>query len=112
MREAPSLVVIDKLLKEGASIIAFDPVAQKEAHRILGNSITYAKDEYDACIDVDALIIVTEWPEFRMPNFRVIEKLLKTKTIFDGRNIYEPEEMKEMKFNYYSIGRKSVIISN
>ncbi len=112
MREAPSLVVIDKLLKEGASIIAFDPVAQKEAHRILGNSITYAKDEYDTCIDVDALIIVTEWPEFRMPNFRVIEKLLKTKTIFDGRNIYEPEEMKEMKFNYYSIGRKSVVISN
>ncbi|HSO87149.1 MAG TPA: hypothetical protein VLQ91_11395 [Draconibacterium sp.] len=56
-------------------------------------------------------IIVTEWPEFRMPNFRVIEKLLKTKTIFDGRNIYEPEDMKELKFNYYSIGRKSIIIS-
>jgi UDPglucose 6-dehydrogenase len=109
MREAPSLVIIDKLLKEGASIVAFDPVAIEEAHRILGDTISYAKDEYDACIDVDALIIVTEWPEFRMPNFRVIEKLLKTKTIFDGRNIYEPEEMQEMKFNYYSIGRKAVV---
>lgn len=111
MREAPSLVIIDKLIKEGASIVAFDPVAKKEAHRILGDTITYAKDEYDTCIDVDALIIVTEWPEFRMPNFRVIEKLLKTKTIFDGRNIYEPEEMQEMKFNYYSIGRKPIVIS-
>ncbi len=109
MREAPSLVIIEKLLSLGASIIAFDPVAQKEAHRILGDTISYAKDEYDACVDVDALIIVTEWSEFRMPNFRVIEKLLKTKTIFDGRNIYEPEEMKELKFNYYSIGRKSII---
>jgi UDPglucose 6-dehydrogenase len=109
MREAPSLVIINKLLKEGASIAAFDPVAKEEAHRILGDSITYAKDEYDACIDADALIIVTEWSEFRMPNFRVIEKLLKSKTIFDGRNIYEPEEMKDLKFNYYSIGRKSVV---
>jgi UDPglucose 6-dehydrogenase len=99
------------LIDLGASVIAFDPVAQEEAHRILGDKISYAKDEYDACVDVDALIIVTEWPEFRMPNFRVIEKLLKTKTIFDGRNIYEPEEMQELKFNYYSIGRKPVIIS-
>ena len=111
MREAPSLVIIDKLLESGASVIAFDPVAQEEARRILGDKITYAKDEYDACVDVDALIIVTEWPEFRMPNFRVIEKLLKTKTIFDGRNIYEPEEMQNLKFNYYSIGRKSIIIA-
>jgi UDPglucose 6-dehydrogenase len=111
MREAPSLVIIDKLLGLGASVIAFDPVAHEEAHRILGDKIAYAKDEYDACVDVDALIIVTEWPEFRMPNFRVIGKLLKTKTIFDGRNIYEPEEMQDLKFNYYSIGRKSIIIS-
>ena len=111
IREAPSLVIIDKLLTEGASIVAFDPVAHDEAYRVLGHSISYAKDEYDACIDADALIIVTEWSEFRMPNFRVIEKLLKTKTIFDGRNIYEPDEMQEMKFNYYSIGRKAIICS-
>jgi UDPglucose 6-dehydrogenase len=99
------------LLIEGASVVAYDPVAMEEAHHTLGDSIAYAKDEYDACIDVDALIVVTEWPEFRMPNFRVIEKLMKNKTIFDGRNIYEPEEMRDLKFDYYSIGRKAVIIS-
>ena len=109
MREAPSLVIIDLLLKEGAQVVAYDPVAMEEAQRILGDKITYAKDEYDACIDTDALVVVTEWPEFRMPNFRVIEKLMKAKTIFDGRNIYEPEEMQELKFNYYSIGRKPVM---
>jgi UDPglucose 6-dehydrogenase len=111
MREAPSLVIIDMLLKEGASVIAYDPVAMDETRRILGDKITFAKDEYDACIDANALIVVTEWPEFRMPNFRVVEKLLKSKTIFDGRNIYEPEEMQDLKFNYYSIGRKPVISS-
>ncbi|MGE5394682.1 MAG: UDP-glucose dehydrogenase family protein [Candidatus Saccharibacteria bacterium] len=109
MREAPSLVIIDLLLQKGASVIAYDPVAMEEAKRILGDKITYAKDEYDACVDADALIVVTEWPEFRVPNFRILAKLLKTKTIFDGRNIYEPEEMQEIKFNYYSIGRKPVI---
>jgi UDPglucose 6-dehydrogenase len=111
MREAPSLVIIDLLLKEGASVIAYDPVAMHEAQRIVGDKITYANDEYEACIDADALVVVTEWPEFRMPNFRVLEKLMKTKTIFDGRNIYEPEEMLEIGFNYYSIGRKPVILT-
>ncbi len=109
MREAPSLVIIDSLLREGATVSAYDPVAMEEAHRIVGDKITFAKDEYETCIDSDALIVVTEWPEFRMPNFKVIEKLLKTKTIFDGRNIYEPEEMADINFNYYSIGRKPVI---
>ena len=111
MREAPSLVIIDILLREGASVVAYDPVAMEEAQHILGDKIVFAKDEYDACIDADALIVVTEWAEFRTPNFRVIEKLLKSKTIFDGRNIYEPEEMQEMNFNYYSIGRKPVVVS-
>lgn len=110
MREAPSLVIIEMLLNEGANVIAYDPVAMEEAQRMLGNKIIYAKDEFEACIDVDALVIVTEWPEFRIPNFRVIKKLMKNNTIFDGRNIYEPEEMQELNFNYYSIGRKSVII--
>ncbi len=110
MREAPSLVIIENLLKEGASVVAYDPVAQEEAHRILGDKITYAKDEYDACIDADALLIVTEWSEFRSPNFRVIEKIMKSNTIFDGRNIYDPEEMKELRSNYYSIGREPVLI--
>ncbi len=109
MREAPSLVIINLLLNEGAIVSAYDPVAMEETRRILGDKITFAKDEYEACIDSDALIVVTEWPEFRMPNFKVVEKLLKTKTIFDGRNIYEPEEMADINFNYYSIGRKPVI---
>ncbi|NQU84909.1 MAG: UDP-glucose/GDP-mannose dehydrogenase family protein, partial [Mariniphaga sp.] len=111
MREAPSLVVIDKLRKAGAEIIAYDPVAMDEGKRILDKTITFAKDEYDACIDADALIIITEWPEFRIPNFRVLEKLLINKVIFDGRNIYDPDEMNELKFTYYSIGRKSIINS-
>jgi UDPglucose 6-dehydrogenase len=104
MREAPSLVIIDALLNAGANVKAFDPVAMHETQKILGDQITYAKDQNDALIDADALIVATEWPEFRSPNFNVMTKLLKTKTIFDGRNIYELEEMKEMGFTYYCIG--------
>jgi len=109
MREAPSLVIIDHLLSEGAEIVAYDPVAQEEAKRILGDKISFAKDEYEACIDVEALIIVTEWSEFRIPNFMVLKKLMKDHIIFDGRNIYDPEEMDELDFTYYSIGRKDVL---
>lgn len=109
MREAPSLVIIDHLLKEGVEIVAYDPVAQNEAKRILGDKISFAKDEYEACIDADALIVVTEWSEFRIPNFKVLGKLLKSKTIFDGRNIYDPEEMDELGYTYYSIGRKNIL---
>jgi UDPglucose 6-dehydrogenase len=109
MREAPALVVIDKLLKEGAEIVAYDPVAMKECDRRIGDSIQYAKDQYDALIDADALIVVTEWNEFKVPNFRVMEKLLKTKLIFDGRNIYEMDELIEHNYTYYSIGREVVI---
>ncbi|MEM8508066.1 MAG: UDP-glucose/GDP-mannose dehydrogenase family protein [Bacteroidota bacterium] len=108
MREAPSLVIIEQLKALGANIRAYDPVAMEEAERIIGNGIEYAKDEYDACIDADALILVTEWSEFRMPNFRILEKLMSEKTIFDGRNVYDPEELAEQGFNYYSIGRKVV----
>lgn len=108
MREAPSLVIIDHLLNAGAEVVAYDPVAMYETQRILGDTIGYAKDEYDACVDADALIVVTEWPEFRMLNFWVLSKLLKNKIIFDGRNIYEPEEMREEGYSYYSIGRKTV----
>lgn len=108
MREAPSLVIIEKLLQAGASVTAYDPVAMEEAQRILGDKITYAKDEYDATIDADSLILVTEWSDFRVPNFRVLEKLLKNKVVFDGRNIYDPAEMAQHGFTYYGIGRKTV----
>ncbi len=110
MREAPSLVVIEKLLEAGASVVAYDPVAMEEAKRILGDKIEMAKDEYEACIDADAMILVTEWSEFRSPNFRVLQKLLKNNLIFDGRNIYDPVEMAEQGFSYYAIGRKPVNI--
>jgi UDPglucose 6-dehydrogenase len=109
MREAPSLVIIDQLLKDGAGITAYDPVAMNEGKRILGDKIQFAKDEYEACIDADAMVLVTEWPEFRVPNFKVLERLLKNKIIFDGRNIYDPEEMAELGFTYYGIGRPKVI---
>lgn len=108
MREAPSLVIIEKLLDAGAEVVAYDPVAMGEAKRILGDRITLAKDEYEACIDADALLLVTEWPEFRIPNFKVLGKLLKNKLIFDGRNIYDPAELKELSYSYYPIGRKSI----
>jgi UDPglucose 6-dehydrogenase len=105
MREAPSLVIIQKLLEEGAGIIAYDPVAMSESKRKTGDIIEYAKDQYDALVDADALIVVTEWNEFRTLNYKVIEKLMKQKIIFDGRNLYEPTEMEEFGFTYYSIGR-------
>jgi len=104
MREAPSLVIIDKLLNEGACVKAYDPAAMDETKRILGDKIEYATDQYEAVINADALVLVTEWSEFRMPNFRVMEKLLKGKVIFDGRNIYDPEEMEENGYIYYAIG--------
>lgn len=104
MREAPSIVIINQLIEAGAKVKAFDPVAMHEATRDLGDTITYAKDEYDALVDTDALLLVTEWPEFRVPNFSVVGKLLKNKVIFDGRNIYDREELKESGFEYYGIG--------
>nr|WP_298793918.1 UDP-glucose/GDP-mannose dehydrogenase family protein [uncultured Allomuricauda sp.] len=108
MREAPSLVIIEQLKALGANVRAYDPVAMEETKRILGDKIEYAKDEYDAIIEADALIVVTEWSEFRMPNFRILEKLMNEKLVFDGRNIYDPEEMGELGFTYYSIGRNVV----
>ncbi|WP_276496867.1 UDP-glucose dehydrogenase family protein [Pontibacter litorisediminis] len=106
MREAPSLVLIEKLLGAGAKVRAYDPVAMKEARHTLGESIEYGKDEYETLIDADALLLVTEWPEFRSPNFNVVGKLMREKTVFDGRNIYDAQEMRERGFSYYGIGVK------
>ena len=107
MREAPSLVIIEKLLAEGATVSAYDPVAIPEAKHTLGDTITYAKDQFEALVDADALLVVTEWPEFRSPSFEVVSRLLKEKVIFDGRNIYDPAEMKEIGFAYHCIGIKT-----
>ncbi|MGI4743425.1 MAG: UDP-glucose dehydrogenase family protein [Janthinobacterium lividum] len=107
MREAPSLVIIEKLLAEGATVSAYDPVAIAEAKHTLGDTITYAKDQFEALVDADALLVVTEWPEFRSPSFEVVGRLLKQKVIFDGRNIYDPSEMKDIGFTYHCIGIKT-----
>ena len=107
MREAPSLVIIEKLLAEGATVSAYDPVAIPEAKHTLGETITYAKDQFDALVDADALLVVTEWPEFRSPSFGVVGRLLKEKVIFDGRNIYDAAELHEIGFTYHCIGVKT-----
>lgn len=104
MREAPSLVIIQKLLEAGAKVKAYDPVAMKEAKHTLGETIIYAEDQYEALIDADCLVLVTEWPEFRVPNFNIMRKLLNKPIIFDGRNIYEIAEMKHKGFDYFCIG--------
>lgn len=105
MRDAPSLVLIEALLKAGAKIKAYDPVAMNECRRRIGEAIEYANDQYKALLDSDALVIVTEWNEFRVPNFNIMKKIMRNKVIFDGRNIYEPAEIKDLGFIYYGIGR-------
>jgi UDPglucose 6-dehydrogenase len=104
MREAPSLVIINMLLEAGAKVKAYDPVAMKEARHHFGETISYVEDQYEALIDADCLAILTEWPEFRVPNFKIIKKLLNNAVIFDGRNIYDKAEMNRNGFNYYCIG--------
>jgi UDPglucose 6-dehydrogenase len=108
MREAPSLVLIEDLTKRGATIVAFDPVAMHEAQKSLGGNanVTFAADAQSALAGADALAIVTEWKTFRAPDFAAIKSALKAPVIFDGRNLYEPETMKELGFEYYPIGRK------
>ena len=105
MREAPSLVLIEQLLEAGATVTAFDPVAMDECRRKIGDRIRYASQMYEALKDADAMVVVTEWQEFKVPKFTYIEKSLKEKVIFDGRNIYSPEQMREFGYIYYGIGR-------
>jgi UDPglucose 6-dehydrogenase len=104
MREAPSLEIVKKLLKAGANVKAYDPVALNEAKHHFGDTILYYKDQYEALIEADCLAVLTEWPEFKIPNFNIINKLLNTTAIFDGRNIYDKEEMKKNGFDYFCIG--------
>ena len=105
MREAPSLVLIDQLLEAGAVVRAYDPEAMDECRRKIGDRIEYARNMYDALTGADAMIVVTEWQEFKVPKFTFIEKALREKVIFDGRNIYSPEQMQEFGYVYYGIGR-------
>jgi UDPglucose 6-dehydrogenase len=105
MREAPSIAIINELLAAGAKIKAFDPKAIEEAKKVFGNRIRYCNDAYVALKDVDALVIVTEWGEFRNPDFDKMKSLMRGKTIFDGRNLYNPQKIRALGFKYISIGR-------
>ncbi|MCL6495552.1 MAG: UDP-glucose/GDP-mannose dehydrogenase family protein [Ignavibacterium sp.] len=109
MREAPSIPVINLLLESGARVKAFDPASMENAKFYLNDTIDYAQNMYDALPDSDALIIFTEWNEFRNPDFKKVKSLLKKPVIFDGRNVYDLDDMEENGFTYYSIGRKPVI---
>lgn len=108
MREAPSIVIIKKLVELGAQVIGYDPAAIENAKYYLKDTLDYTNDQYSALNNADALLILTEWNEFRNPDFDKIKSLLKSKLIFDGRNIFDPHKMKELGFIYYSIGRAPV----
>ena len=105
MREAPALVLIDKLLKAGCQIRAYDPAAMQECKRRIGDSVYYACDMYDAVLDADALMLVTEWKEFRLPSWAVIRKTMAQQIVLDGRKIYDKKEMEELGFVYSCIGK-------
>ena len=104
MREATSLVLIDLLLKAGVEVITYDPIAMGECRRRIGDRVIYAKDMYEAVVDADALLVVTEWKEFRMPSWEVVKRLMRGKVVLDGRNIYAREEMRNNGFVYECIG--------
>jgi len=106
MREAPALVVIEQLLKSDATVRVFDPVAMDECKRRIGDSVTYCKDMYEAVIDADALALLTEWKQFRMPSWAIIHRAMKDYIVVDGRNIYDGDELKEAGFTYSRIGQK------
>jgi len=105
MREAPSIPLIKALLAEGATVQAYDPQATKVAKGIFGSKVTFAAKSYDALKGADCLAIVTEWSEFRRPDFEKMRKVMRSPVIFDGRNLFTPEQMKQSGFTYYSIGR-------
>ena len=108
IREAPALYNIDALLELGASVSAYDPEAMGHVKQLLGDKITFTKNPYEALEGADALLIVTEWPQFRTPDFERMDSLLKNKVIFDGRNLYELNQMQELGYTYYSIGRQTI----
>jgi UDPglucose 6-dehydrogenase len=107
MREAPALTLIQRLLDGGASVFAHDPAAMKEAERRLGHRVTFAKTSYDALKDADALVIVTDWNEYRHPDLARIKRELKTPLVVDGRNLWDPKQLRKLGFEYHSIGRSA-----
>ncbi len=108
IREAPALYLINALIKEGATVSVFDPEAMKNVRQSIGDAVTYHETQYQALSGADALIIATEWNEFRMPDFSKITSSLKQKVIFDGRNLFDLSMMKELGYHYESIGRATI----
>jgi len=108
IREAPALYNIDALLKEGAKLKVHDPEGMENVKRVIGDKVEYCETPYDAAQDADAIFIATEWPEFRTPDFEKLSGILKNKVVFDGRNLYDLNTMKEMGYTYYSVGREVV----
>jgi UDPglucose 6-dehydrogenase len=109
IREAPALYLIEELLKAGATVTAFDPEAMKNVREVVGDKITFTENQYDALNNCDALIIATEWSEFRTPDFDKMTERMKSKVIFDGRNVFDLSQMKDLDFYYESIGRKTIV---
>ena len=105
MRESTALVMIDKLLSAGCVVRAYDPIAKDECRRRIGDTVTYCRDMYDAVLDADALLLLTEWKEFRLPTWGVIKKAMRRPLVIDGRNMFHVEELEEGGFEYYCIGR-------
>jgi UDPglucose 6-dehydrogenase len=105
MRESTALVMIDKLLKAGCTVRVYDPIAMNECKRRIGETVTYCRDMYDAVLDADALLLLTEWKEFRLPGWGVIRKAMKRPLVIDGRNIFDIEELEENEFEYHCIGK-------
>jgi UDPglucose 6-dehydrogenase len=108
MREAPSIVIIEELLRRGATINAHDPEALVEARKVFADRIAYHRLNYDALKGADALLVVTDWNEFRRPDFKRMRELMRTPIIFDGRNLYEHDALREHGFSYFPIGRASL----
>lgn len=104
MREAPALVLIEKIRQAGATVRVYDPIAMTECKRRIGDQVIYCKDMYEATLDADALLLVTEWKEFRMPSLTTLSRIMANKVVIDGRNIYDAEDMRENGFVYYKIG--------
>lgn len=105
MREAPAIEVIDRLIADGANVVVYDPVAMEECKRRIGDKVTYAKDMYEAIIDADALALLTEWKQFRVPSWKIMARAMNRKLVIDGRNIYDHSELREEGFEYHCIGK-------
>ena len=105
MRESTALVMIDKLLDAGCKIRVYDPIAMDECKRRISDKVTYCRDMYDAVLDADAMLLLTEWKEFRLPTWGVIKKAMKKPLVIDGRNIFDPDELAENEFEYHCIGK-------